>query len=70
MARNKHKRGIAAVPKSNKGTKGQKDKRTKGQPRFSVNETATDNENAQIVFSLERVISNKYCFSKLNKDHK
>ncbi|OZS42296.1 hypothetical protein [Photobacterium sanguinicancri] len=63
MGGGKKKRGIAAAaPKANQG-KG-------GTSRLTVNESATDYEDSQIVFSLERVVSGKYCYSKLDKDHK
>lgn len=40
------------------------------QSRFLVNENTTDYESSNVVFSLERVVNGKHCFSKLNKDHK
>lgn len=38
--------------------------------RFKVNENTRDYENSNVVFSLERVVNSKHCFSKLNKEHK
>lgn len=38
--------------------------------RFKVNENTKDVDNSNIIFSLERLASSKYCFSKLDKNHK
>ncbi|EMP4480139.1 hypothetical protein ACCH70_004215 [Vibrio vulnificus] len=40
------------------------------QSRFQVNENTKDYESSNIVFSLERVVNGKHCFSKLDKHHK
>lgn len=40
------------------------------QSRFIVNEDTKDYENSNIVFSLQRVVNGKHCFSKLDKNHK
>ncbi|MCA3945370.1 hypothetical protein [Vibrio vulnificus] len=38
--------------------------------RFKVNENTQDHDNSNIIFSLERVVNGKHCFSKLDKNHK
>ncbi|WP_217896188.1 hypothetical protein [Pseudoalteromonas sp. A601] len=54
---------IKDADKASKNTQGNKS-------RFQVNENTQDYDSSKIVFSLERVVNGKHCFSKLDKNHK